>query len=342
MRKYLGLDVHRESTTVCVLSESGKRLDQQVFQTDSTVLIRFLKQLAGDLHLCIEEGEWAQWLYESLSEHVAELVVVRGRKRQGSKDDARDAYDLAERLRTGRVRPIFKSAGRFTKLRELKRTYRFLRGDLVRARNRFKSGFRRRGVSCADEVYGVAGRTERLAELPESCRAAVELLGREMDALTELKAEAQTAMVRESHRHRISRILESLPGLGPVRVAQLLAIVVTPNRFRAKRPFWAYSGLGVVMESSSDWVRVDGKWARAQVARTRGLNRNFHHELKEIFKGAALSAISARSNPFRQKYEELCAQGTKPNLARLTVARQLAATCLAMWKSGKEYDPSYR
>ncbi len=340
MRKYLGLDVHRESTTVCVLSESGKRLGQEVVETDGTVLIRLVQQMAGELHLCIEESEWAQWLSEILSEHVAEIIVCRGRKRQGTKNDSRDAYDLAERLRTGQVRPIFKSAGRFTKLRESKRVYRFLRGDLVRARNRLKSGFRRRGVPCGDEVYVAADRVERIAELPESCRAAVELLGREMDALAELKAEAQTAMVRESHRHKISRVLETLPGLGPVRVAQLLAIVVTPHRFRAKRCFWAYCGLGVVMDTSSDWVRDEGRWVRAPVHRTRGLNRNFHHELKEVFKGAALSAISARSNPFRQSYDRLCAQGTKPNLARLTVARQLAATCLAMWKSGKEYDPS--
>lgn len=341
MRKYLGLDVHRESTTVCVLSESGKRLGQEVVETDGSVLIRFVKQMTGELHLCIEEGEWAQWLYEILFEHVAEIVVCRGRKRQGPKNDSRDAYDLAERLRTGQVRPIFKSAGRFTKLRESKRVYRFLRNDLVRARNRLKSGFRRRGLSCGDEVYSAVGRAERLAELPESSQAAVELLGREMDALAALKAEAQTAMVRESHRHKISRVLETLPGFGPVRVAQLLAIVVTPDRFRAKRPFWAYCGLSVVMQSSSDWVRIEGSWVRAQVNRTRGLNRNFHHELKEIFKGAALSAISARSNPFRQHYDRLCAQGTKPNLARLTIARRLAAACLAMWKTGKEYDPSY-
>ena len=31
--------------------------------------------------------------------------------------------------------------------------------------------------------------------------------------------------------------------------------------------------------------------------------------------------------------------GTKPNLAKLTIARQVAAILLRMWKDEKEYDP---
>jgi hypothetical protein len=31
--------------------------------------------------------------------------------------------------------------------------------------------------------------------------------------------------------------------------------------------------------------------------------------------------------------------GTKPNLAKLTIARRIAAILLAVWKTGEEYDP---
>ena len=31
--------------------------------------------------------------------------------------------------------------------------------------------------------------------------------------------------------------------------------------------------------------------------------------------------------------------GTKPSLAKLTLARRIAAVVLRMWKDGKEYDP---
>jgi len=35
----------------------------------------------------------------------------------------------------------------------------------------------------------------------------------------------------------------------------------------------------------------------------------------------------------------MLAAGTKPNLARVTLARKLAAIVLAMWKSEEVYDP---
>ena len=32
--------------------------------------------------------------------------------------------------------------------------------------------------------------------------------------------------------------------------------------------------------------------------------------------------------------------GTKPNLAKLTIARQIASIMLALWRTGEEYDPT--
>jgi len=40
----------------------------------------------------------------------------------------------------------------------------------------------------------------------------------------------------------------------------------------------------------------------------------------------------------RAIYERLVDNGTKPNLAKLTVARTIAAITLAMWKSQRRYD----
>ena len=57
---------------------------------------------------------------------------------------------------------------------------------------------------------------------------------------------------------------------------------------RQQAGFWSYCGLGIVMRSSSDWVRTrGGEWIKAPVQQTRGLNRNFNRTLKHIFKGAA-------------------------------------------------------
>jgi hypothetical protein len=95
------------------------------------------------------------------------------------------------------------------------------------------------------------------------------------------------------------------------------------------------------MRSSSDWVRApSGEWVKTAVQRTRGLNQNFNHTLKGIFKGAATTVIGrADDEPLYRHYERLLEGGTKPNLAKLTLARQIGSIALALWRTGEAYDP---
>ncbi len=44
-------------------------------------------------------------------------------------------------------------------------------------------------------------------------------------------------------------------------------------------------------------------------------------------------------DPIHARYERLLDGGTKPTLAKLSLARMIAATVLRMWKDEKEYDP---
>ena len=152
-----------------------------------------------------------------------------------------------------------------------------------------KSVYRSRGVAVSGTaVYTALKRGAYLARLPRAAQPLAELLYEELDALAGQKRAAEKALLAEAKRHPEFALVKSCPGLGPIRAAQLLPIVVTPYRFRSKRGFWAYCGLGIVTRSSSDWVRArTGEWVKAEVKRTRGLNRNFNRTLKAIFKGAA-------------------------------------------------------
>src|SRR4030095_4766920 len=125
--------------------------------------------------------------------------------------------------------------------------------------------------------------------------------------------EARKLLVSESHTHAISRVLETVPGLGEVRVAQLMAVVVSPYRFRTARQLWSYSGLGVVMRSSSDWVKTPHGWERSNVVKTRGQNQAFNRPPKNIFKGAAMTVITRHISPLYDDYvKQMEQQGTKP------------------------------
>lgn len=340
MDRYIGLDAHATSCTLAVIGPSGRRLGTQVVETNGAALVAAIRAIARPRHLVFEEGTQSGWLHEILAPHVDELVVVQATQAPvGHKSDERDAFALAEALRVGKFdRRVFKAPSRFARLRALAHTYTTLDRDLVRTKNRLKAVFRSRGVAVSGQgVYGPR-RDEWLAELPETTRVAAELLYRELDCLTELKADAAAKLVSESHEHPISRVLETCPGLGPIRVALMLPVVITPERFRTARQFWAYSGLGIVMQSSSDWVRAADGWSRAQLHKTRGLNKQCNRRLKYIFKQAALTVLMKPEHPFRKHYDRLLDGGTKPNNARLTVARKIAALTLAMWKQNKEYE----
>jgi transposase len=342
MKRYIGLDVHAASTTFAVVGESGKRLGSHVVETNGQALVEQLKTIPGEKHVCLEEGTQSAWLYEILSPHAEEVVVAMVSESRGQKDDQRDAFGLADRLRTGALeRKVFKEAGEYKALRELARAHTMVVQDVVRVQNRIKAMFRSRGVAVSGKsVYSEKGREEFLEKLPDASRGAAKTLYAQYDAVEEIRRQAEKDLVKEAHRHPMSRVLESCPGLGPIRVAQLVPIVVSPTRFRTKRQFWSYCGLGIVMRSSSDWIRTkDGGWTRAEVQKTRGLNLNHNHTLKNIFKGAATTVITQlETEPLHQDYQRLIAAGTKPNLAKLTIARKLAAIALSMWKSKEKYD----
>jgi hypothetical protein len=73
----------------------------------------------------------------------------------------------------------------------------------------------------------------------------------------------------------------------------------TPHRFRTKRQLWAYSGFAVETYDSGEYRFVRGKLQRNRARITlRGLNHNHNHDLKNLLKGAAITAIERNSRKF--------------------------------------------
>ena len=168
MDKYVGLDAHSQTCTFGVMSLAGKRLTSKVVETNGRALVDAVRNIPGDVHLCLEEGTQSAWLHEILSPEVAELVVSVPEKNLGPKDDLRDAWSRADDLRTGRVQTrVYKKRGAFGPLGELSRAHNALVTDSVRVQNRIKSLFRSRGVPCSRrQVYSPGKREEWLEKLP--------------------------------------------------------------------------------------------------------------------------------------------------------------------------------
>ena len=342
MQRFIGLDVHGQSCTLVVMGPSGRRLGEHVVETSAKGLIERMRSIPGDKYVCMEEGTQSDWLYEVLERHAKQVVVTQPLKRAGNKSDAIDAWALADLFRRDALeRTVFKSPKTSMALRQAARGYIAVRRDMVRAKCRLNALYRSRGIAPSAEIYDPHARDSWLSRLPPSHRSLGQLLSVQVDDLTRSHQAAESWLLEEAKRLPVTRRLATAPGIGAIRAALLVAIVVTPARFRTTRQFWSYSGLAIVTRSSSDWVREGRTWVRKPTTHTRGLNRNRQPELKTIFKGAATTIIQQMPNhPLHQDFQRMTDAGIKPNLAKLTLARRIAAATLAMWKHEEDYDPS--
>src|SRR5882724_9798536 len=310
--KYIGLDVHQATISVAVMDSQGKLIMESILETKASPILEFVAGLRGTLSVTFEEGTWATWLYDLLKPHVDELVVCNPRKnallKDGNKSDRIDARKLADRLRLNDLKPVYHGETGVRMLRELARSYLNLVKDQTRVMNRLKAMYRSWAIPCAGrDVYYARHRAEWLGK------------------------------IREAGVRRRAE-LRQIPSLGLIRSALAVALIRTPHRFRTRRQLWAYSGLALETRTSGEYRIVEGQVRRSKkLLCIRGLNKDHNHDLKGLFKGAATMA-SVRPGPFQDFYQAALAKGIKPTMARLTLARKIAAITLTLWKKGESFD----
>jgi transposase len=345
--KYIGMDVHKETISIAVRNSAGKLVMECVIETKASTILQFFQGLSGSLQVTFEEGTWAAWLYDLLKPHVSDLVVCNPRRnallKEGSKSDRIDARKLAELLRQGSLSAVYHGEHGLRMLKELSRSYLTISKDLGRVMNRLKALYRSWAIPCAGtQVYAPRHRSEWLSKIREAgvCRRA-ELYYQQLDALRFLRQQARKELLAEASKHSATKLLRQIPGIGSLRAAHLVALLQTPHRFRTKRQLWSYSGLALETHDSAQYRYVQGQLRRSKKPQQlRGLNANHNHELKDIFKGAAMRA-STCDGPLRDFYQSLLAKGMRPTMARLTLARKIAAITLIVWKKGVRFDANY-
>jgi transposase len=314
--KYIGMDVHQATISIAVLNASGKLVMESVIETKAITVVQFVRGLRGDLHVTLEEGTWAAWLYDLLRPHVREVLVCDPRKnallKTGNKSDRIDARKLAELLRGGQLSPVYHGEHGVRTLKELSRSYLAINGDLARVMTRLKAVYRSWAIPCAGkQVYAPRDRAQWLGKISEAgVRRRAEFYYQQLDELSALRQQVRREMLAESAKHQASKLLCQIPSIGPIRAALLIAILQTPHRFRTKRQLWAYGGLAIETHSSADHRYVEGQ-------------------------------LQPSKRQVQEFYAALVAKGIRPEMARLTLARKIAAIALIVWKKGVSFDAEH-
>ena len=345
--KYIGMDVHQATISVAVRDSRGNLVMEAILETKAETILQFICGLHGSLQVTFEEGTWAAWLYDLLQPHVTRVLACDPRKnallKVGNKSDRIDARKLSELLYLNKLSPVYHGEQGIRTLKELARSYLTITRDLTRVMNRLKAIYRSWGIACAgQQVYAPRYRAQWLAKISEAgVRRRGELFYQQLDALAALRQGARGELLAQARKHPAMRLLRQIPSIGPIRAALLLALLQTPHRFRTKRQLWAYCGLALRTYTSGEYRFVAGQLKRSKkVLAVRGLNINHNHDLKNIFKGAAARAAST-AGPFQDFYQACVTRGVKPHLARLTLARKIAAITLLVWKKGVRFDAEH-
>lgn len=309
--KYIGLDAHSSTCSFCVIDPRGTEIDNKTIVTNGRLLVDYIQSLGGKIVLAFEECDLSCWLFDILHKHVHKIVVcnpAQNAQYKRAKTDKLDARNLAELLRGGFLKPVFHDASQREKLRMLVSSYQDNVQEVVRIKNRLRTIKRRAGLYSKKES-------------PVHALFIQEQLSSQLEQLSIAQKEYKKQISRQAQQFKETKNLISIPGIGYIQAAKIIAQVIDPKRFKNKYKFFAYCALV--------------KHPRISAQRKYGSTRIWGNRmLKCVFKMAAHSAIKGQ-NALSALYKHLRDKGISDFNARNAVARKIAVLTLTLWRNNQ-------
>ena len=198
---------------------------------------------------------------------------------------------------------------------------------------RIKALYRSRGIATkGSAVYQKKQRDHWLNQLTEvGMQQRAAWLYEQLDHIRELRKRAKAAVLTEGARHRAVELLRTIPQVGPIRAAQIVATAGTPHRFRTKRQFWSYSGLAVVTHTSSEYEMREGRVVRRNKP---VMCRNTNHPGKRLPSADDRSTKVSYKRPsevtgairLQSTRDSLASQGARRAVEQARIADNIYAT----------------
>ena len=248
--QFVGIDLHRRRTVMVRTTDAGEVLESVRIPNDVDSLNRVLARAGVDPEVVLEATYGWYWAVDALQAagarvHLAHPLGVKAFEYRRVKNDVRDATDLADLLRMGRLPEAWIAPPATRELRELVRH----RAKLVALRSHCKAEVHAVLAKCGVQVmltdlFGVAG-TELLdrLELATPYAARVASLRRLIEDL-DFEIDLFAGIVRG----RLARdpgyvAVQQIPGIGPVLGAVFVAEVGDVSRFGTAAQLACWAGL---------------------------------------------------------------------------------------------------
>ena len=312
--KYIGVDVHSSTCSLCVMNSEGVELDYKTIATNGRLLIDYLKSLGDNIVIAFEECDLSGWLFDIFHKHFRRVIVCHpaaNAQVKGPKTDKLDAHRLANLLRGGYLKEVFHDGSQREKFRVLISHYGDTVGEIVRMKNRLQAVNRRAGLSTQKDFLDHAAFIK-------------EHLSAQLKQSTQIQTDYQKRIQTIAKRFQETKYLISLPGIKYIQASRIIAQIVDPRRFKNKYKLFAYCGL----------VR------HPRISNNRSYGTTYiwgNRTLKCVFMMAAHSAIKG-DNALHTYYDLKRTQGLSEEDARNAVARKIATLTLSLWKNKKYFD----
>ena len=250
-RQIVGIDLHRRrSVIVRMAADTGQRLETVRIDNDPVALAEQLAKAGEAPEVVLEATYGWYWAVDVLQEggarvHLAHPLGVKGFAYRRVKNDERDAADLADLLRMGRLPEAWIAPPATRQLREQVRH----RAKLVALRSGLKSQVHavlaKQGVRVPmSDLFGAAG--QQLLDdlhLDPAYNARVVSLRRLIDALSfeiDIVARRVTAQLAG---HPGYQAVQAIDGVGPILGMVLVAEIGDVHRFPGPEQLCSWAGM---------------------------------------------------------------------------------------------------
>jgi len=250
-RQYVGVDLHRRRSVIVRMTPEGDRLGPAVrIDNDPFTLAEQVASWGENPEVVLEATYGWYWAADVLAEagavvHLAHPLGVRGFAYRRVKNDERDAADLADLLRMGRLPRAWIAPPAVRGLREAVRH----RCKLVAIRSGLKaqvhSVLAKQGVRVpVSDLFGVGGQQllDRL-ELDAPYAARVASLRRLIDAFTFEIDVLGRRTAADLRGHAGWRAIQAIDGVGPVLAAVFVAEIGDVHRFARPEQLCSWAGM---------------------------------------------------------------------------------------------------
>jgi transposase len=334
--KYVGVDLHKQSITLCVMiQEDGHRkvADRRTFACSDTGRIAEYFSGLGTFQVVVEATAAYEWFLRLVEPEANRVVLAHPKKlrviaESKRKTDKIDAQVLAEFLLLDMIPEAYRPTPRQREHRVLVRQRYSIQSRITSVKNKLRHKLAMYNADCAS-LFSEAGRVQaEEVKVSEADAFVMRQLWSELEFLSTQLDEVNQALKQFGKRapvvEREARaVLDTIPYVGPVTIDVVVSELGDVRRFRSQKKVVSYAGLAPGIRASS------------RCRRELGITKEGSRLLRWALVEAAWRVVG-RTRYWGHVYEKLKARmGAKK--AIVAVARRLLCVMASMLRSGQAY-----